>query len=155
MRAPFASFLIAIAIPFALADCGSDDSATATTDSLAATADLTPYKGIYVAEIKKADLVQKGATGPDAPGGTWTLSIAETDPGQFRVDPAGFDLRPTRVSNGRVTFAPNTVCPSAEGRTKPSVYEIQKTDIGIKFLLVKAGCPPDAAPLTLGNWRKT
>jgi hypothetical protein len=151
--------LICVLVASALASCGSGDSKTPTSDPppsdpQATTADLTPYAGIHVATIKKAELVREGAAGRDAPGGTWTLSIAQTDPDLVRVEPAGFDLRATRLSNGRVTFAPNTVCPYNVGRTKTSVYRIEKTSIGIRFVVVKRGCVPDAAPLILGHWRR-
>ena len=143
----------------ALAGCGDDDSgddnSSSATDTTATTssADLTAYKGIYVADLSAAELRKNGASEGDFPGGTWRLSIASTAPNNIRVEPGGFDLEAVSVDNGQVTFAPDTTCPSVEGRTQQSIFKIEKTPTGIRFVAVKPSCKSDAAPLTLGDWR--
>jgi hypothetical protein len=139
------------AVPFL--GCGSSSDTTTTPASHSA---LSAYKGIYVATIKKSDLRREGATEPDALAGMWTtLSIAQTDPNTIRVEPGGFDLQAVAFANGQVTFAPDPSCPSVEGRTKPSVFKIEKTRNGLRFVAVTPACRADSAALVLGDWFRT
>jgi len=136
-------------------DAASSDTAPATTTGAAETgsADLTSYKGIYVAQLDKAELAQ--AAGPKAgfPGGTWRMSIAGTEANNIRLEPGDFDLQAVAISGDEITFAPDLSCETAQGRTEQSVFRIEKTSTGLRFTAVKPSCKSDAAALTLAEWR--